>query len=99
MFFASFVFMRRKIFVFYATNPSNDLLTKYCNASGQRVNLDKSSVFFSKGCPENRRNLIKVALNVMNEMLNEKYLGMPSDVDKSKNGAFKYLKDRIWKNI
>jgi hypothetical protein len=42
---------------------------------------------------------MKVALNVPNETLNEKYLGMPSDVGKSKNGAFKYLKDRIWKKV
>jgi hypothetical protein len=77
----------------------NDLLEKYCNASGQRINLDKSSVYFSKGCPEERRNLVKAALNVFTETLNEKYLGMPSDVGRSKSGAFKYLKDSIWKKI
>ena len=38
-------------------------------------------------------------LNVQNESLNEKYLGMPSDVGASTNGAFKYLKDRIWKRV
>ena len=38
---------------------------------------------------------IKGILNVPNETLNEKYLGMPSDIGVSKFGAFKYLKDRL----
>jgi hypothetical protein len=38
---------------------------------------------------------VKTILNVLNENLNEKYLGMPSDVGRSKSGAFKYLNDRI----
>jgi hypothetical protein len=42
---------------------------------------------------------VKNILNVPNETLNEKYLGMPSDIGRSTNGAFKYLKDRIWKWI
>lgn len=37
--------------------------------------------------------------NVQNKSLSEKYLGMPSDVGVSTNGAFKYLKDRILKRI
>jgi hypothetical protein len=52
-------------------------------------------IFFSKGCREARRPSVKTILNV----LNEKYLGMPSDVGRSKIGAFKYLKDQIWKKI
>jgi hypothetical protein len=31
---------------------------------------------------------------VQSESLNEKYLGLPSDVGRSKQGAFAYLKDR-----
>ena len=77
----------------------NCILEQYCNASGQRDNLDKSSVFFSKGCPEVRRQAVKDILNVPNETLNEKYLGMPSNVGRSTCGAFKYLKDRIWKKV
>jgi hypothetical protein len=77
----------------------NNLLLKYCNASRQRVNLDKSSVFFSKGCPEGKRQAMKNIRNVPNETMNEKYLGMPSDIGRSTNGAFKYLKYRIWEHI
>jgi hypothetical protein len=58
----------------------NELLETYCNASGQRINLEKSSIFFSKGCPEGRRQSVKNILNVPNETLNKKYLGMPSDI-------------------
>jgi hypothetical protein len=31
--------------------------------------------------------------------LSEKSLGMPSDVGRSKYGAFQYLKERLWKKI
>jgi hypothetical protein len=76
-----------------------DLLESYCQASGQRINLDKSSVFFSNGCLEVIRAAMKERLNVQNETLNDKYLGMPSDVGRSTNGAFKYLSDRVWKRV
>lgn len=77
----------------------NQILEKYCNASGQRINLDKSSIFFSNRCPESCRQSVKSILNMSNETLNEKYLGMPFDVGTSINGAFKYLRYRIWKKI
>ena len=77
----------------------NQVLEAYCQASGQRINYAKSSIFFSKGVPDSIRNQIKGLLNVTNETINEKYLGMPSDIGSSKNGAFKYLKDRLWSKI
>jgi hypothetical protein len=76
-----------------------DVLDLYCLASGQRVNRDKSSIFFSKGSPNGVKNAIMGVLDVCNETLNEKYLGMPSDVGRSRGGAFKYIKDRIWSKI
>ena len=42
---------------------------------------------------------VKTILNVPNETLNDKYLGMPTDVGASKNGAFKYIKDRLWSKV
>ena len=34
-----------------------------------------------------------------NEALSEKYFSMPSDVGTATNGAFKYLKDRVWSRV
>jgi hypothetical protein len=80
-------------------NEISQSLDLYCRASGQKINLSKSSIFFSKGCPHAVRDEVKGILNVPNESLQDKYLGMPSDVGRSKNGAFKYLKDRVWSKV
>ena len=61
----------------------NELLTAYCNASGQRINQAKSSVFFSKGCPIGVREEVKCIHYGANESFNEKAW------------AFKYIKDRL----
>jgi hypothetical protein len=54
----------------YDVTKMKDVLEKYCDASGQRINRDKSSVFFGKGCPESLRN--KVVVEVHNETLTSK---------------------------
>jgi hypothetical protein len=76
-----------------------DVLQTYCRASGQQINLDKSSIHFAKGCRDNTWEAIKSILDVHNVSLSEKYLGMPMDTGNASNGAFKYLKDRVWKRI
>jgi hypothetical protein len=75
------------------------MLTNYCQASGQRINKEKSSIFFTKGCPQSNREIIKGILEVSNEALNERYLGMPIDVGSSRNGTFKFLRDRVWSKV
>ena len=77
----------------------SNLLDTYCNASGQRINHDKSSIFFSHGCPGPAREVIKISLEVHNESLSDRYLGMPTDMGHSKNGTFKYLRDRVWEKV
>ena len=62
----------------------NELLKLYCDASGQRINMEKSSIYFSKRLPANVKNEVKRVMNVQNETLNEKYLGMPSNIGASK---------------
>ena len=57
--------------------------------------MEKSSIFFSKGCSQSLRDNIKQVLNVQNESLSERYLGVPTDIGQSKMGTFKYLRDRV----
>ena len=82
-----------------SANSIVEVLATYCNASGQRINFDKCSVFFSKGCPEDTRQEIKNILNVQVETLSEKYLGLPTDVGRDRGGKFSYIHDRIWKKV
>nr|XP_051221174.1 uncharacterized protein LOC127339353 [Lolium perenne] len=81
------------------TEALSGLLEVYCQASGQRINRDKSSIFFTKGCPQAVREVVKNVLLVANESLNERYLGMPTDVGSSINGTFKFLRERVWNKI
>ena len=72
----------------------------YCNATGQQISLEKSSIHCAKGCSASVSGEIKEILEVRNETLSEKYLGMPKGVGTSVNGAFRYLnKDRVWKKV
>jgi hypothetical protein len=77
----------------------HDVMNIYCRASGQQINMDKSSIHFAKGGIEQDQRGNQEMLNVPTESHSERYLGMPSDVGASTNGAFKYLRDRIWKRV
>ena len=61
------------------------------------MSLAKSSIFFSKGCRQTIRD--KSITHVENESLNERYLGLPTEVGRTTNGAFKFLKDRVWNKV
>jgi hypothetical protein len=65
-------------------------MNSYYRALGEHINLAKSSTLFSKGFPDPNIDEVKYILNVPNESLSDKYLGMPSHVGNSKNGAFKF---------
>lgn len=65
-----------------------NLLDTYCRASGQRINHAKSSIFFSKGCPQIVRDEVKSMFQILNESLSDRYLGMPMDVGHSKKRYF-----------
>ena len=60
------------------------ILNKYEEASGQKINTDKSSVFFSPNTPQDLKESILDILGPMHNSRHSKYLGLPSIIGKSK---------------
>ena len=54
------------------------ILQKYEDASGQKINTDKSSIFFSTNTIQNTKDAIFSILGPMNDSRHSKYLGLPS---------------------
>ena len=75
------------------------LLQVYEQCSGQKINKDKTAVMFSANVREEDKQEVMNALNIPRETANERYLGLPVFIGKSRRKAFEFLKDRIWKRM
>jgi hypothetical protein len=76
-----------------------NILAVYEEYSGQTINKDKSSIMFSKNTSDRDRSDMLSILNISTEGRNEKYLGLPVYMGRSRSKTFAYLKDRVWKII
>jgi hypothetical protein len=76
-----------------------EILNLYENCSGQCINTEKSSLLFSPNTKRRLKRIIKSELGIQSEDWNEKYLGMPVHIGKSRRKEFAYIKDKIWKII
>lgn len=74
-------------------------LDTYCANSGQMVSVEKSSIFFSQNTDVDMRADICVMLNIDNEALSDKYLGLPTLVGLDRSDCFKHLVERIMQRI
>lgn len=75
------------------------ILELYEDCSGQMINLEKSSIMFSKKAGSGVKEVVTEKLNIVAEAMNEKYLGLPIYIGRSKSRTLSYIKDRIWKKI
>jgi hypothetical protein len=66
----------------------------YHRGSGQLINRDKSVVFFSNNT-DDMNLVVENTLQVHNEALAEKYLGLPTAVGRSTKEAFEYMPTKI----
>ncbi|KAM2126643.1 hypothetical protein ACFX1R_006638 [Malus domestica] len=75
------------------------ILHSYCEASGQQINYDKSTMFFSANTPHPIREEIGTILNMSESSDPGKYLGLPTVWGRSKTEALAYVKSRIQQKI
>ncbi|KAL8149291.1 hypothetical protein AgCh_006337 [Apium graveolens] len=75
------------------------LLNAYGRESGQVVNYHKSAIFFSANVRMDKKQEIKDILGVQNDLGDNKYLGLPSLIGRSKKSVFGFVKDRVWRKI
>ena len=75
------------------------ILGDYEMASGQKVNLQISSIFFGKGSTEDTKEQLKAVIGITSEALGEKYLGLPTPDGRMTKGKFQNLQVKITKRL
>jgi hypothetical protein len=72
------------------------MLEKYEVASGQQLNRSKTSIYFSHNTSIEKRAEISQLSGLHVTQSYDKYLGLPTMVDKPRIQAFEGIKGRIW---
>ncbi|XP_010496595.1 PREDICTED: uncharacterized protein LOC104773646 [Camelina sativa] len=72
-----------------------DIIGNYGRASGQEVNLAKSSIMFGKKVTPDIRTHLKSVIGISKEGGMGSYLGIPENLQGSKTKVFSYIKDRL----
>ena len=75
------------------------LLQLYEQASGQKLNREKTTMFFSKGFTEERRMELEEFLGVNEIREYEKYLALPDVVGRNKKESLNYIRERVWNKL
>jgi hypothetical protein len=69
----------------------NMILRVYEDCSGQSVNREKSSIYFSPNTPLTTRQSLKQLMGITVEAFSERYLGLPTAVGRITSGTFDHL--------
>ena len=72
-----------------------EMLSSYEKVLGQKLNRDKTALFFSKSTPSDVQRQIMEILEGSELKQYEKYLGLPAMVGKNKRASFDKLKQRV----
>ncbi|XP_075655069.1 uncharacterized protein LOC142625268 [Castanea sativa] len=75
------------------------VLEDYEGDSGQRINKEKTSLFFSKNTPKEVQDQVKQRFGAQIIRHHEKYLGLPPLIGKGKRKAFNQIKDQVGRRI
>ncbi|EEC66671.1 hypothetical protein OsI_32959 [Oryza sativa Indica Group] len=80
-------------------NEMKQIILDYERSSGQIVNRDKSVVMFSSNMDEEEKKVFSHTLGINCIAHNDRYLGLPVFIGRSKAKTFEYLKEKIWRCI
>lgn len=75
------------------------ILGDYEKAWAQKINPDKSSVFFSPNTPSVTKGEILNILGPMHDSRHKKYLSLSSLIGKSKSQIFAEIKEKVSKKL
>ena len=76
-----------------------DIIRRYEEASGQRINSEKSEVVFSRNEGADLRQNLLTLLQMKEVDYHAKYLGLPTILSRSKKAVFAGIKERVWKKL
>ncbi|XP_021834215.1 uncharacterized protein LOC110774005 [Prunus avium] len=97
------LFADDSLFFIQATTQNCSVLKKivddYCLASGQKLNTDKSSLYFSPNVTDSLAGEICFTLGMSSTLDPGSYLGLPSIWGRSKTAALNFIVDRIQKRV
>ena len=72
-----------------------EILGKYERASGQKLNENKTTIFFKGNVTNEAKLQVQNLLGVPKIKEYEKYLGLPVVVGRRKRVSFNYIKDQV----
>ena len=75
------------------------LLKVYEASSGQQLNCQKTSFYFSPNTDNGTRESVKTMFGAQVIKPHEAYLGLPSLVGRSKSNTFAHLKQRVTNKV
>ena len=68
----------------------------YERASGQKINSDKTTLFFSNKTSFDTKEELKILLGVPEIKEYERYLGLLTVVGRKKKASLNFIKDKVW---
>ena len=78
----------------------HEILGKYERALGQKINSDKTTLFFfSNNTIDIAKEVVKNLLSVPEIKDYERYLGLPVLVGRKKKASLNFIKDRVWSKL
>ncbi|XP_074347208.1 uncharacterized protein LOC141686043 [Apium graveolens] len=97
---ATYMFFANDIYIYCQTSKEEasqviKVLTIFERAKGQKINVDKSNVFFSRNV---KAEYIKEVLDILKFKeadSNSQYLGLPNCLGRNKSAILGYLKERV----